>query len=559
MSKLNPSDRRSGPRPTPAGPLRVTAATPTTTTHEGAPAYAHDPKTALFLLATTSFWGEDSFYESADVRAERFRSLVRDQAVGDPAWLTAFIGYLRGTANIRSGAIVAAAEMAKTRQENGLPGHVRQAVSAALQRADEPGAIIHYYLTRYATPRHERRLRGLTLPIALRRGVVDAVVRLYTEKSALKWDRPDAAVRFGDVVDLVEPAHATHGNAHLRGTPTGDLFRWLIERRHNRDNPIPATLPILRARQRLMQVPVADRRSLLRAYGVNATKTLAEAGMTHEALAGWLEGPLGATEWAMILPTMGYMALLKNLANLDRADVPDDIAAKVAARLADPVQVARSRQLPFRFLSAYSAVSSDRWATALGAAFEASVGNIPHLTGRTLVLVDVSGSMRSRLSEHSTMTRMMVGALFGVVLAARGAKVDLHGFADATFHHDVPTGASVLKSTQRFLERNNGGIYGHGTQIAAAIRATYRGHDRVIVITDEQTSMRDHYYHGNVTDAVPRTVPLWCFNTSGETGAVVDAGTTNRYSMGGLSDTTFSLIPVLESGQAGRWPFDSAA
>lgn len=46
------------------------------------------------------------------------------------------------------------------------------------------------------------------------------------------------------------------------------------------------------------------------------------------------------------------MALIRNLRRLDEAGLPDQEAAKLAARIADPEQVRRSRQLPFRFLSA---------------------------------------------------------------------------------------------------------------------------------------------------------------------------------------------------------------
>ncbi|MEV8636894.1 TROVE domain-containing protein [Streptosporangium sp. NPDC051023] len=552
MSKLN--------RPTPSGPLRVLAGPPAATTYEGAPAFTHDPKAALFLLGTTAFYGEGTHYESGDMRADRFRALVREQAVEDPAWLTAFVGWLRGTANIRSGALVAAAEMARARQLRHLRGYSRQAVHAALQRADEPGAILNYYLTRYASPRPQRRENGLTLPIALRRGVVDAVIGLYTETATLKWDRAEDAVRFGDVVDLVEPTHATHGNTYLRGTPKGDLFKYLIDRRHGRDTLIPATLPILSARAQLGAVPREARRALLRNLGMtNATRLMQQTGMTHEALAGWLKEPLTAADWEMMLPTMGYMATLKNLASLDRAGVSDETAAKVAARLSDPAQVRRSRQLPYRFLSAYLAVPSDRWRVPLGEAFQTAVGNVPYLSGRSLVLVDVSASMLTKMSADSAVSRMMIAALFGVTLASRGAKVDLWGFANTTFQHQVPPGTSVLRSAEQFIRRNDNGAYGHGTQIAAAIHATYRQHDRVIVITDEQTNADDHYQYGNVTDAVPRSVPLWCFNVTGEQGAVVDAGTTNRYTMGGLTDHTFTLIPTLEGGQQGRWPFETAA
>jgi len=52
------------------GPVTAEA-NPTGTTHEGGDGYAHDPKSALFLLAVANFVGEDTFYEKAGDRDER--------------------------------------------------------------------------------------------------------------------------------------------------------------------------------------------------------------------------------------------------------------------------------------------------------------------------------------------------------------------------------------------------------------------------------------------------------------------------------------------------------
>ena len=93
---------------------------------------------------------------------------------------------------------------------------------------------------------------------------------------------------------------------------------------------------------------------------------------------------------------MGYMALLRNLRNFDEAGVPDDVAERVAAKLADPDEVARSRQFPFRFLAAYEQAPSLRWGHALDTALQLSLANLPALPGRSLILVDTSASMTSR-------------------------------------------------------------------------------------------------------------------------------------------------------------------
>ncbi len=43
------------------------------------------------------------------------------------------------------------------------------------------------------------------------------------------------------------------------------------------------------------------------------------------------------------LPVLGAMGLVRDLRNFDGAGVSDEVAAQVAARISDPVEVARSR------------------------------------------------------------------------------------------------------------------------------------------------------------------------------------------------------------------------
>src|SRR2546421_10887908 len=71
-------------------------------THEGAPGYARDAKSELFLLAVTNMVGEDTFYEGASARDDRFAALVRELAVPEPEWTARLIGWLRAGANLRS-------------------------------------------------------------------------------------------------------------------------------------------------------------------------------------------------------------------------------------------------------------------------------------------------------------------------------------------------------------------------------------------------------------------------------------------------------------------------
>ena len=132
MSRFNQAGVKTAVR----SPI-ATAAVPSGVTHEGAPGYARDAKSELFLLAVAHL-GDASFYESAPERDTRFRSLVHGVAMADPQWMAKFVPWLRDSAGMRTASVVAAAEAAKALLIDEKPGG-RQIIASALQRADEPG------------------------------------------------------------------------------------------------------------------------------------------------------------------------------------------------------------------------------------------------------------------------------------------------------------------------------------------------------------------------------------------------------------------------------------
>lgn len=520
-------------RARPAGTSPVaTAQAPSGRTYEGGDGYARDTKSELFLLAVSNLGGEDTFYESGGQRDNRFAQLVHTAALADPEWTARLLKWLRGEANMRTASLVGAAEFVSARLAASADAGVtnRAVIDSVLQRADEPGELLAYW-----TGAHGRRV-----PKPVKRGVADAVKRLYDERAVLKWDSDARGFRMADVLNLAHPSPAADWQ--------GSLFQYVLDRRRDADVAVPADLRTIAARRELMAWPVSERRALF--SRPDAADVLRRAGMTWESVAGWLQGPLTREVWEALAPSMGYMSLLRNLRNFDEAGMSDEVAAQVAARLADPGQVARSRQFPFRFLSAYEAAPSLRWGNALDQALQCSLGNLPALPGRSLILVDTSGSMTSgTISKRSKITPAKAAAVFGVALGAKGERVDIRGFADGVFTHELPRGGSVVREIDRFLQRI--GEVGYGTDIVGSLKRTYRGHDRVFIISDMQTIAG----RGGVSGMVPRHVPIYGFNLGGYQQAAYATGKANRHEFGGLTDATFKLIPLLEAGQNATWPF----
>lgn len=526
MSRFNTPTTR------PAVTSPVTTTGPTLRTAEGATGYARDTKSELFLLGISNTVGHDAFYEKAGDRDDRFQRLVRTLATTDPAWTSAFLSWLRTDANMRTAALVGAAEFTAERILHQAPGYSRQVINSVLQRPDEPGEFLAYWTSRY----------GRKLPQPVKRGVADAARRLYSERALLKYDGDSKSYRFADVLELTHPA------PHPDKPWQGDLFRHAIDARHNRIELIPDSLPVLQAQRTLAALPVADRRAyVLDPTLVSSEGGLAGAGFTWERLAGWLQGPMDAAAWEAIIPAMGTMALVRNLRNFDQAGVSDKVAAEVCARIADPAEVRRSRQFPFRYLAAYKHAPSLRWGHTLETALGHSLANVPSLPGRTLVLIDRSGSMFDGISQQTKLNRADSAAVFGVALALRAASADLVQFGTSSAAVPFQRGDSVLRLVDRF------GSLG-GTETAAAVRQHYRGHDRVVIVTDEQA--HGGYWGGDPTKEIPETVPLYTWNLAGYRAGHGPSGSGNRHTFGGLTDQAFGLIPLLEAGRSASWPWE---
>lgn len=541
---FNTKDNRKIPRQT-AGPL-VSMPIPDTTTGNGAPGFSYENKSALFLLATNSMFGQDKFYESAKQADDRFVKLVREVAKADPAWTWEFLRWLRHSGNMRTAAVVGSVEAALvTKQANQfkpstdgweLGGWSRKLAKAGIGRADEVGEAVAYYFSKYPNTQ---------IPKPIKRGLADAMADLFNEYSAMKYGNSDSKEFTPDrLLNRLHPKAKTPGQS--------DLFGYLVARKYG-EVEIPASLKTLTTRQSLMNLSVDQRRRVLTAPG--ADQLLKDAGMTWEQVAGWLQGPMDAAAWQAIIPNMGYFALLRNLRNFDQAGIDNRTAAYVMGKLSSEEEVKKSKIFPFRFLAAHRNVLHSRWASALSMALDASLSNIPTLPGRTLILVDTSGSMNYPFSEHSEMKRWDAASLFGIALAKTCDNVDLYSYASGygkwLMEYKVTKGRDVLSEVD--LWQRLGYNIGGGTPTARAVQATYKGHDRVIILTDEQAN---YSTSGSVDAPVPKDKHFYTFNLAGYRQAHAPTGRF-RHSFGGLTDACFPLMSMIEEGTAGRWPWEA--
>jgi hypothetical protein len=529
-----------------------------TVTHEGGTGFVREPKAELYLTAVSTTL-EPTFYESPSEREDRLKSLVHTVAIEDPQWMVNFVRWLRAEANMRSVSILVAAEFVKARLDAkvtdrteettlGAPGLNRQAIDAAILRADEPGEFIAYWRTRY----------GRALPMPVKRGVADAARRVFNQRSALRYDGSSGAMRLGDVVDIVHPVP--------KGPEQSALFGWLLDRRHaRRETPADqlAMLKAVSARRDLNAMAIGERHAFARQ--VLAGEPDAEFRWL-QALAGqweWGKSWLGqdaeddtftrlseADQWKLFVQHgMGYMAILRNLRNFDEAKISDDVVKHVVAILGDAEEVAKSRQFPFRFFSAFKATGGGRWAPALSQGVQHSLANVPSLGGNTLLLADMSGSMFGWGGSGRSQTTMAeMAALFTSALALRAEKSTLVQFGTSSEEVKVDRSIGVLDHMAKFHSMG-------GTMTMEAIRKHFRAgtHTRVVIVTDEQAHYDRH--GGSIDSLIPEDVHVFTWNLGGYAPAHAESGPT-RHALGGLTDQSFRTIPLLETGVEQNWPWE---
>lgn len=223
---------------------------------------------------------------------------------------------------------------------------------------------------------------------------------------------------------------------------------------------------------------------------------------------------------------LGYLALLRNLRNMDQAGVDEALVTEaiVARRGA-------RRVLPFRYAAAARAAPRfERW---LDEALMESVLEGPVFDGRTIVLVDVSGSMACRLSARSDLTRMDAAATLASVIPG-----DVRVFTFSTGVVEVPARRGMAGVDAVVRSQPHGATYlGKAVEHVNRLR-----HDRLIVVTDEQS-------HDQVPD--PKAAKAYMVNVASNRNGVGHGAWTR---IDGFSEAVLTYIResegLMEQGSA---------
>lgn len=397
-----------------------------TVNYAGGEAFAESPKLEFASILLTSF-AQDQFYRSGSETFARLISLM--DTIPDKKFIAKAAIFARTKFGMRSITHVVAGELAA--RDKGItnsPKWLKRFISSVVYRPDDITEIIAYYVSRYGKP-----TKQLKLGLAVAFGKFD-------EYEIAKYRGENKEFKLVDAVNLCHPRPTEKNVEALKKLVAGTL----------------------------------------RSTDTWETK-LTQAG--QEASSEEEKAEFKKNAWLSLLRErkIGYFALLRNLRNI-LEQAPEGIPDAVLM-LTDRVLIKKSLVLPFRFLVAVDELKrvaqSQVFISAMSKAIDIAVDNVPEFPGKTLVALDVSGSMTSPF-RNASYRYVDIGALFAAAIAKKG-NTDVIRFEGRARYANVNPADSVLTIAAGLSDCPGG-----STNFHSIFQTASTAYDRIIIISDMQ-------------------------------------------------------------------------
>ena len=485
--------------------------------YEADEAYTMSPALELYASVVTTTLA-DKFYEKDQKRIVRLRKLI---AKNDPRFVAKLAVYAREQMHLRSVPLVLAVELAKVHRGDSL---VSQTVARVVQRADEITELLAYYAV--ANQRKGTKQLNL-LSKQIQKGLAQVFNRFDAYQLA-KYNRA-TSIKLKDALFLVHPK--------AKDEAQQGIFNQLV----NDTLPTPYTWE-----------------TELSAQGQQTFADEAEKQLAFR------------NKWEELIDSgkLGYMAMLRNLRNILEAEVSADRLQKVCGLLSDERAVARSKQLPFRFLAAYREIKALKLAestmvlNALEAAVRASATNIPGFDEnvRVLIACDVSGSMQRAISPKSKIQNYDIGLMLGMLLQSQCQRVITGIFGDRWKVINLPQGNILANVDELHRREGEVGYSTNGYLVVKDLIQRRKVVDKVMIFTDCQLWNSNGFRWGGAksTETIAQLwgqykqiapeAKLYLFDLAGYGNTPLDIRGNDVFFVAGWSDKVFAVLQAIENG-----------
>ena len=515
-----------------------------TLNHEGAEAFRLSAEMELYTAVVTASLS-DKFYETANERITRIAELV---GKCDARFVAQLAVYARREMNLRSVPLFLVVELAKHHSGDNL---VSRTIEKVVLRADEIMELLHCYqwrnsqnttCTEASAPKKKLAKLSHQIQVGLQRAFNN-----FDEYQFAKYDRNNLEVKLRDALFIVHPKAKDDAQQKLFDKITSKTletpYTWETE---------------------------------LSALGQQEFESDVDKQMAF------------TKKWEELIDSgkLGYMAMLRNLRNFLENGISRESLTDVANRLSDEREVIRSKQFPFRFLSAYRevnrvenkktqvmfealqkaalATTQDNGAEdkqlLLNALEKAVLATSNYIAGfdehtRVLLACDVSGSMYSPISPKSSVKNYDIGLVLAMLLKNRCKNVVSGIFGDEWKLVNLPS-TGILSNVEKMYERE--GEVGYSTNGYKVIDYLNRENlvlDKVMMFTDCQ--MWDSY--GNIHsirkewDKYKQIAPnakLYLFDLSGYGTTPLNIIRDDVTLIAGWSDRIFEMLEAIEKGSS---------
>lgn len=464
----------------------------------GGEAHELSPKQALVNHLLTSFV-QDQFYRT---EAEGLTELSNLIAKNDPLFVAKAAVYARTKFGMRSVTHVTAAQLAKAVKGQSW---TKDFFNKVIYRPDDMMEILAYYKNVVKGP----------VPNSLKKGFAKAIGR-FNEYQLAKYKKTNSEFSLVDVVNLVHPK----ANPFLTKLIKGELG------------------------------PAETWETKLTQVGQQASELEGTDAEKQEALEA-----LKGEAWANLVKEnkLGYFALLRNLRNI-LENAPETID-EVCKALVNREAIKKSLVLPFRYSTAFKVIQglehdkARKVLAALSEALEISLDNVPNFDGKTLVVVDGSGSMQGGgFYGHRgpTDSPIEIAATFAAALYKK-TNADLMWFAEDARYLNLNPTDSMMTIRENIIKSTNGG----GTNFHSIFNKANKAYDRVIILSDMQgwigynnpEAQFKLYKKSYNTDPYVYSWDLQGYGTSQFPERKV-------FCLSGFSDKVFNTMALLESDRA---------